>query len=434
MAALAKKLRSAQPTATVTVTDDDAAEPVSNVSVSISADVESIPEGSNGDTTTVTYTITASEPLERDARVIIDSTGGNDPLLSEPLDILAGQQTVIFTNEVSGDDLEEDDEILTGTIDFAAFNAPDGSTGEEIAIAAQPTATVTVTDDDGGGETTTSEETLSFSISADADVIPEGNNGDTTTVTYTVDAGQPLERDARVIIESTGGNNPLTSEPLSIPAGEQTVTFTNEITGDNEAEPSEILTGTVSFAAFNAEDGSTGEEIPIGDNNTARVAVSDDDGGNDIVYRFFNPSAGVHFYTDDENERVVVDTLDNYNAEGASYRTVDPLTGDEAGDISDVYRFFNPTTGVHLYTTDERERDFIIENNDTFAFEGTAFSAYETEVEGSIPIYRFFEPTIGVHFYTPNEGERENVENNLPNYDSEGIAYYALPLDGGADV
>ena len=99
------------------------------------------------------------------------------------------------------------------------------------------------------------------------------------------------------------------------------------------------------------------------------------------------------------------------------------------GGAEDVYRFFNARTGVHLYTTDENERDSIIENLDEFTFEGTAFNAYETQVEGSIPIYRFFEPTIGVHFYTPSEVERDVVDNELDNYDSEGIAYYALPLE-----
>ncbi|MDJ0592621.1 MAG: hypothetical protein QNJ72_21960 [Pleurocapsa sp. MO_226.B13] len=47
---------------------------------------------------------------------------------------------------------------------------------------------------------------------------------------------------------------------------------------------------------------------------------------------------------------------------------------------------------------------------------------------GTVPIYRFYEPTIGVHFYTPNEGEKIFVEENLSNYNYEGIAYYAFPI------
>ena len=171
--------------------------------------------------------------------------------------------------------------------------------------------------------------------------------------------------------------------------------------------------------------------LPPSESNNLNIieeGVQNDNGQTDLgstVYRFFNPNAGVHFYTASEVERDVVLELPNYTFEGESYNTVDHLSGE----AEDVYRFFNTTTGVHLYTTDENERDFIIENLTDFTFEGTAFSAYETEAEGAIPIHRFYEPSIGVHFYTPSEEERTFVEDNLSNYTYEGIAYYAFPLD-----
>ena len=65
---------------------------------------------------------------------------------------------------------------------------------------------------------------------------------------------------------------------------------------------------------------------------------------------------------------------------------------------------------------------------DNFSFEGEAFSAYATEVEGSIPVYRFFNSTTGSHFYTPSVTERDAVS-ELPDYQPEGVAYYALPID-----
>jgi hypothetical protein len=67
----------------------------------------------------------------------------------------------------------------------------------------------------------------------------------------------------------------------------------------------------------------------------------------------------------------------------------------------------------------------------TLALRGRHSSAYETQVDGSIPIYRFFNPITGAHFYTPSTTERDNVENNLSDFQSEGIAYYALPSDEG---
>ena len=134
----------------------------------------------------------------------------------------------------------------------------------------------------------------------------------------------------------------------------------------------------------------------------------------------------MHFYTADSNESdFVLENLDNYVYEGESYVTVDPVTGNNP---EEVYRFFNSTTGVHLYTTDENERDYIIDNLDNFAYEDVKFHAYETEIEGTVAVHRFYEPNIGVHFYTPNEGEKTYVEDNLSNYSYEGIAYYAYPM------
>ena len=153
--------------------------------------------------------------------------------------------------------------------------------------------------------------------------------------------------------------------------------------------------------------------------------VSNVDTGETTVFRFFDPIAGGHFYTVDENERnFVQENLDNYLFEGETYQAIDPINGDGA---EEVYRFFNPTTGVHLYSTSEVERDFIIENLDNFSYEGVKFYAFDSEVEGSIPVFRFFERTLGVHFYTPNEVERDFVLENLDNYNFEGVAYYTLP-------
>ncbi len=142
------------------------------------------------------------------------------------------------------------------------------------------------------------------------------------------------------------------------------------------------------------------------------------------VYRFFNNQTGVHFYTANEIERDAVEGLANFSFEGASYTGADPLTG--VPEPLPVYRFLNQDTGVHLYTISEIERD-AVEELDNFSFEGEAFFAYETQVDGSIPIYRFYNSTSGAHFYTPSTEERDNVEANLPDFQSEGIAYYAFP-------
>ena len=146
------------------------------------------------------------------------------------------------------------------------------------------------------------------------------------------------------------------------------------------------------------------------------------------VYRFFNKDTGVHFYTSSETEKdSILANLPNYSLEGVSYEAVDPLTG--ADNSSVVHRFRNQNTGAHIYTIDETERSFIAENLSNYEYEGEAFAAYTSQVEGTIPIHRFYNSELDAHFYTPSETERESVENDLPNYDYEGIAYYAYPSD-----
>ena len=165
----------------------------------------------------------------------------------------------------------------------------------------------------------------------------------------------------------------------------------------------------------------------IGDTRIdASTSNINEDIDSDAVYRFFNNNTGVHFYTGNETERDAVLELPNFIFEGASYESVDPLTGNP--EPSPVYRFLNQDTEVHLYTISEAERDATQELNN-FIFEGEAFFAYPTEEEGTIPIYRFFNTVTGAHFYTPSIAERDNVETNLPDFISEGIAYYTLPLD-----
>ena len=145
------------------------------------------------------------------------------------------------------------------------------------------------------------------------------------------------------------------------------------------------------------------------------------------VYRFLNPDLGVHLYTSSEKERdFIEENLDNYVSEGSSYISVDPFTG--SPDPAKVYRFRNLDTGTHLYTISEQEREFISDNLDNYTLENESFFVYEEPQPGTVPVYRFFSPATGTHFYTPSEQERAFVEESLPNYQSEGIAYHTFPL------
>ena len=145
------------------------------------------------------------------------------------------------------------------------------------------------------------------------------------------------------------------------------------------------------------------------------------------VYRFFNNDTGIHFYTADEKEKNYIQkNLTSFIFEGASYQSVDPSK--EGAEAVPVYRFRNLETGIHLYTISEAERKAIVKSNQ-FVDEGEAFFAYKTKIEDSIPVYRFLNTDTGAHFYTTSFNEKEDIENNLPEFKAEGIAYYVLPAE-----
>jgi peptidoglycan hydrolase-like amidase len=64
----------------------------------------------------------------------------------------------------------------------------------------------------------------------------------------------------------------------------------------------------------------------------------------------------------------------------------------------------------------------------SYVSEGTAFYAYPTQADGTLPIYRFRNTNSGDHFYTISENEKKSIEDNPQwGYIYENIAFYASP-------
>jgi hypothetical protein len=72
----------------------------------------------------------------------------------------------------------------------------------------------------------------------------------------------------------------------------------------------------------------------------------------------------------------------------------------------------------HFYTTSSSGE---LAKQARYKFEGIAAYVYPTQLGSSVPMYRWFNPTSGDHFYTTAAGERP------ANYNQEGIAFYCLP-------
>lgn len=142
------------------------------------------------------------------------------------------------------------------------------------------------------------------------------------------------------------------------------------------------------------------------------------------VFRFYNPIAGVHFYTISPAERdQVIRTLPGYHYEGQAFSA----STTSAPGLSAVFRFFNTLTGVHFYSISAAEKAHIENNLPMYRYEGVAYHASQVATPGFGPLYRFYVPAKGVHFYTASAPEAATIRTSLPTYRDEGVGYYVGP-------
>ncbi|MEM7591887.1 MAG: hypothetical protein AAF383_10280 [Cyanobacteria bacterium P01_A01_bin.83] len=150
------------------------------------------------------------------------------------------------------------------------------------------------------------------------------------------------------------------------------------------------------------------------------------------VYEFFRTDTQTQFYTTSEVERdFIVENLPQYELEGTSFFGVTPPeVGDNLAGLTPVYRFFNTNSGVHLYTADENEKNFIVENLDNYSLEGTPYYGFDAPGDDTVPVYRFYNASLDAHFYTISTAERDSFIES-PDYQieggAEGIAFYVEP-------
>lgn len=148
------------------------------------------------------------------------------------------------------------------------------------------------------------------------------------------------------------------------------------------------------------------------------------------VYSFLNNDNQVRFFSSSETERqFIIDNLPNYTFEGINFLGAPSPEADITG-IVPVYRLLNNTTGAHLYTASEIERQFVVDNLPNYTFEDISYYAYETQVDDTIPLYRVYSESLDIHFYTSLIAERDEFINS-PDFriegNSEGIVFYVQP-------
>gem|GEM_PF-4533983 len=149
------------------------------------------------------------------------------------------------------------------------------------------------------------------------------------------------------------------------------------------------------------------------------------------VYRFYNTQTQTHFFTMDESEKNTV--LQNYawfNYEGIAWYAYPADSAPEG--CRPIYRFFNTSAGTHFFTIDANEKDIIISNYGWFRYEGISYYAYDplsTYPSDALPVYRFFNTSTNAHFFTINEQEKDVIIASYPWFRYENTAWYAFTSD-----
>ena len=136
--------------------------------------------------------------------------------------------------------------------------------------------------------------------------------------------------------------------------------------------------------------------------------------GYEVLFRFYNPNSGEHFYTTKKKEgNKLVDAGWIYEGEGWTA----PTSGDP------VYRLYNKNAGDHHYTTSEKEKNKLIKAG--WTDEGIGW--YSEPEDTGKPLYRLYNPNAtgaGSHHYTTSTRERDKLVQQ--GWNDEGIAWYGL--------
>lgn len=151
-----------------------------------------------------------------------------------------------------------------------------------------------------------------------------------------------------------------------------------------------------------------------------------------VMHRYYNPTKGVHFYTDNTD---AMSRFPTYEYEKEAFR-IFPKSNAAAyagnSDIVPVYRFYNPETGAHFYTANESQANRVKANySPPFVYEGIKFYVYKADSNLGTELQKFFNPNTGAHFFTAFSGEINSLLTN-PTFSAifqdEGVAFRVISL------
>ncbi|MDM8540115.1 hypothetical protein QUF90_03410 [Desulfococcaceae bacterium HSG9] len=141
------------------------------------------------------------------------------------------------------------------------------------------------------------------------------------------------------------------------------------------------------------------------------------------VYRLYSEGLTVHLFTTDENEKNTLEPTDIWRYEGTAWY----VYPDYQNGVVPVYRLYSEGLKIHLFTIDENEKA-TLEQTDVWRYEGIAWYVFPDWQDGLVPVYRLYSEGLKKHLYTRDENEKNTLE-NTDVWRYEGIAYYAYPTN-----
>ena len=135
----------------------------------------------------------------------------------------------------------------------------------------------------------------------------------------------------------------------------------------------------------------------------------DDSGssGSVVVWRLYNPNSGLHHYTTNKAEYDYLGSI-GWNQEKESFKAAkapnanskDSKPNESNKNIVPVYRLYNPNDGNHHWTMSVTERDWLVK----LGWNAEGIGWY-VDTSASVTVWRLYNPNSGEHLYTTNKGE-----------------------------
>ena len=176
--------------------------------------------------------------------------------------------------------------------------------------------------------------------------------------------------------------------------------------GSPESWNSEFYESELHFGVDLNQDGFIGNSAVNPVDPVNPVPVDPECSDSTDVFRFYNPGTGVHFFTPSSAEKddIISKPEWGYKYEGVAYKAPTD-TGTE------LYRFYNRDKGYHFLTASKAEADSLTGMPEWgYKYEGRSYKVTQQATsETPNEVHRFYNPGKGIHFYSASDAEANNV-------------------------